>query len=316
MNFSLKDVEYFLSAARLGGLGQAARACGVTQPSITRAIQRLEAEFGLPLFERTAHGADLTLAGRRFMEVAQNLSTSYDNASRFAAEVRARQAGNLRIGVTNTTRMSFVPAALSTLVRQRPGIRVALRAGPSDQLVQAVQEGELDIAVIPSDGEWPENCQGVEVGTDPYLPVVSARHPLAKHSTVAPSDLVGYSWIAGAQGSAAYRTLAATCARCAIPPPTVTVEADRITEMTLAMVQSTELLILVPRSLFRATDRHGLHILPVPEFHIARTALCLVRKGVAWSPLMDAFVQTMTAMNVQHEKQARIPRATTTGEDT
>jgi DNA-binding transcriptional LysR family regulator len=289
MNITPRDVNYFLAVARHGRLGPAAKACGVTQPALTKAILRLEAECGLVLFERDARGMQLTPEGRRFNEVAEQLGKTYEEVLRVAADARAEQSGRLRLGSTDTTRVGLVSLVLSALVRQRPGLRATLQIGRSDQLARAVADGHLDAAVIPSYGEPPEGCDHVEVGEDPHLPVMSTMHPLARHSRLAPSDLMPFNWIHGARSSAGYQSLKALFARFELPAPTVAVEVEYASETVLSLVRASEMLAMVPRSLYRAADQHGLQLISIPEFHIDRSVLCLTRSGTECSPLTKAF---------------------------
>jgi DNA-binding transcriptional LysR family regulator len=295
MDITPRDVNYFLAVARHGRLAKAAEACHVTQPALTKAIQRMEAECGLTLFERDARGTRLTAEGERFREVAESLNKSYEEAMRVAADVRAQQSGLLRVGTTDTTRGGLVAGTLSVLLRQRPGLRANLLIGRSDQLVHAVLEGQLDVAVAPIYGAPPAGCDHVKVGEDPHLPVMSAKHPLARRAPLAPTDLMPYGWIHGAKDSAAFRSLSALFASFQLPAPTVTVEVEYASEAVLSLVRTSDMLAMIPRSLYRAADQHGLHLISIPEFHIDRTVLCLTRSGAERSPLTTAFCELLMA---------------------
>ena len=195
MNFTLRDIRYFLAIASAGRLAQAAQACNVAQPTLTKAIQRLESEFGLRLFERSARGTHLTAEGRRFVEVAQELSTRYAETLRVTGELRAQQTGMLRIGVTDATRTGPLPQALATLTRQRPVLRVVLRVGQSDRMAHAVRESELDVALVPTYEGASFGCDRLDLGSDPQCPVSGRFHPLAQRSRISAADLAPFSWI-------------------------------------------------------------------------------------------------------------------------
>lgn len=295
MDFTLRDIDYFLAVAKAGRLAQAAQACDVTQPALTKAVRRLEATFGLQLFERNARGMRLTSAGLRFMDTAQALSAGYHDALRMAAEMQARQAGLLRIGVTDTTRANLVTPTLAPLLRQRPGLRVALRVGRSDQLGGAVRDGELDLAIVPAYEGQPFDCERVKIGNDPLLPVVRAGHPLALRPRPSLADLVPHGWILSGPNAAAYRAVGAVFTRAGLPPPVVVVKTEYSSEAGLALVRSTDLLAMAPQSLLRATDQKDLHMLPLPALRLTRAVVLLTRKGTAWSPLMETFRDALVA---------------------
>ena len=308
MNLTLRDVDYFLAVARTGRLAQAAEACNVTQPALTKAIQRLESEIGLVLFERDARGTRLTAEGLRFVDVAQGLSASYADATRVATEVRAQQTGLLRIGVTDITRNSLAPRALAQLLQRRPGLRAVFRIGQSDQLARALRDGSLDMALVPTYGNVPNGCEGITVANDPHLPVVRAGHPLARRLVIELADLQPFSWILAGPHSNSYRTVAAILARHDLPPPQVMVETEYASEAVLALVQSTDLLALMPRSLLQATDQNGLHLLPLLELRIERAVVLAWREGATWSPLMEAFKETLETQIAQ--RSSRVSAAT------
>src|SRR5438046_3131714 len=124
MSLAIRDIRYFLAVARTGQLATAAEGEGVTQPALTKAMRRVEDEFGLQLFERSVRGMALTAAGLRVAEEMQKLQAAYADTVLLADEMRARQAGLLRIGVTDTTAGNRMAAVLGPLLVQRPGLRV------------------------------------------------------------------------------------------------------------------------------------------------------------------------------------------------
>src|SRR6218665_1331936 len=132
MPLSIRDIEYFLAVAKTGLLSAAADELGVTQSALTKAVQRAEAD--LPLFERSARGMALTSAGQRMLGQAHRLRADYADLVLLANEMRARQSGLLRVGVTDTTAGNRVALALGSLLAQRPGLRVHLRVDRSDAL--------------------------------------------------------------------------------------------------------------------------------------------------------------------------------------
>lgn len=295
MEIAPRDVNYFLAVVQHGRLAPAAEACNVTQPALTKAIRRLETECGLTLFERSTTGMLLTAEGVRFREVAEALSRSYENAMRVAADVRAQQACLLRVGCTDTTRASLVPATLATLLRQRPGLRASLQIGRSDQLARAVR---LDIAVIPTYGEAPAGCDCIEVGEDSHLPVMSAQHPLAQRRQIMPRYLAAYGWVAAGKDSASLQSIDALFMRFQLPPPIVAVEIEYMTEAVLALVRASELLAMVPRSIYRDTDQLGLQLISIPGFRLERSVCCITRSGAEPSALKTAFCE-LIAMQTQ-----------------
>ena len=80
MNLSLRDIEYFLAAVEYGNLERAAASFGVSQPALSKSLQRLEADTGLALLDRSGRGLRLTSAGLVFLEHAKRLWAEYRDA--------------------------------------------------------------------------------------------------------------------------------------------------------------------------------------------------------------------------------------------
>lgn len=75
-----KDFEYVLAVETFGGIGRAAESLGMTQPALTKAIQRVEAKVGMPLFERSTKGMNITSEGLVFLQRAKRIRIEYEDA--------------------------------------------------------------------------------------------------------------------------------------------------------------------------------------------------------------------------------------------
>jgi DNA-binding transcriptional LysR family regulator len=288
MPLSIRDVQYFLAVANSGMLSVAAAEQDVTQPTLTKAVQRVEAEFGRPLFERSARGMVLTSAGQRVVEQAQQLQAGYADTMLLASEMRAQQAGLLRLGVTDTTGGNRIANVLSVLLQARPGLRVRLRVDRSDTLATMVNEGSLDLAFVPAYEGQPLEGERTKIDNDPMVPLVRAGHPLAQRAQVSMADVAAYGWITGPVHSAAYRVIAELFARHKLPAPRVMMEVSFTSELNLSILAATDLVTLVPRSFFHHAVDHHFAQLPVAALRVPRALVLLARPGLAWSPLMQS----------------------------
>ena len=305
MALNLRDIDYFLAVARTGLMAQAAQECGVTQPALTKAVQRLEAEFALQLFERTGRGMRLSSAGARFHEQALRLQVDYEDTKVLANEMRALRSGLLRIGVTEATAGNLVVPSLVALIPDRPGLRIELHMGRSDAMASAVRAGDVDLALVPSyPGRRHEGDQTL-IADDPLLPVSRAAHPLTTLPRIALKDLSLYGWIfAGAQSDAS-RVISEVFAKQKLQPPRVVVETPHASEATMSLLATTDLISLVPASMLRDRDRSRFRVLPVAQLHVPRAVVLLSRTGSLWSPLMTVFKEALM------RERSRILRART-----
>ncbi|WP_234196462.1 LysR family transcriptional regulator [Pseudacidovorax sp. NFM-22] len=287
MNLSIQDIQYFLAVAREGQLSSAADELGVTQSALTKAMQRVEREFGLQLLERSVRGMRPTSAGLRVAEQLRRLQAEYADTVLLADEMRARQAGLLRLGVTDTTGGNRMAAVLGPMLAMRPGLRVKLRVDRSDALAAQVQEGTLDLALVPAYEGLPLPTERTKVDSDPLLPLVRVGHPLTRLARPGLKDVAAYGWMLGPEHSAAFQAVTAVFARQGLPAPQIVVEVPFSSEMNLTVLAATDLVTLLPRSLMPLAPAERFVQLPVAALRIPRAVVLLSRPGSAWSPLME-----------------------------
>jgi DNA-binding transcriptional LysR family regulator len=294
MSLSPSDIAYFLEIVRHGHVGRAADAAGVTQPAVSKAIRRLERAVGVTLFERGAHGARLTSEGLLFLESARRFDIEHATLTRAAAELRARHAGLLRVGLTNAASDGPAVQALAGMMRSRPGLRVTMVIGRSDALDEAVQQAELDVAVVPSYPGIVLGCEQVAVGDDTTRVAVRAGHPLTRRPALTLADLVDHAWAMPSRRSAARRLVTQIFEQAALPAPRVVLETDTMSEAAMGLIAGTDLLGLVPAAVLRSW-RGDVEALPLPMLEVRRTLVLLTRPHTKWSPLMTAFRDLLLA---------------------
>ena len=295
MSFSPGDITYFLEVVRHGNVGRAAVAAGVTQPAISKAIRRLEATVGVPLFERGAHGARLTSDGQLFLESARSFDAQHAAILRSAADLRAHHAGMLRIGLTNPASDSPVVQVLAEMVRQRPGMRLVLTIGKSDTLNDAVDRGELDMAVMPSFPGSDFSCDRIELSEDRMRVAARAGHPLFSLSTLSLQDIGEYSWLLPSRQSNTRRLLTHILEQAGCSAPRVVIEADYRSDAAMGLLEGTDLLTIVPASVLRHWPGR-IEALPLAKLEIRRTLVLLTRTQATWSHLMVEFKDMLMAL--------------------
>ena len=231
----------------------------------------------------------------------QVAATSVPLLDRFAADV-------LRIGVTDTTATSRVAPALAALLVQRPGLRVRVAYGRSDELAAKVREGELDLALVPAYEGQPLDGELLQIDNDPMAGLVRAGHPLLTNSHVALADVVPYGWIAGSSTSAAYKAIGEIFGRQQLPAPRIVIEVPHASELVLEIIASTDLVTLVPRSFMDHAAAGRFMLLPVPQLHVARTVVLLTRHGSTWSVLAIALRELLAgAPGVSRSAKDTVP---------
>lgn len=294
MSISPSDLSAFLEVVRSGSLSRAADALGVTQPSVSKAIRRLEQATGVVLLERGIHGARLTGDGELFHESARRFDAHRFELERVAGDLRARHAGLLRLGITSAASENPAVQVLADLVRRRPGMRIRLKIGKSDVLDACVEDGELDLALVPAYPGQALRSTRVELGEDRVQVVVRQGHPLLAQEGLELHSLVPFSWVMAPQHSAARRHLLAVFEREGVPVPQVTLEADYTSEAVMGIVAATDLLAMTPSAMVRGWLGR-VFPLKIPALELRRSLVLLSRPNARWTPLMSEFRDHLAA---------------------
>ncbi len=288
MNLSLRDIEYFLACVECGNLDRAAAACGVSQPALSKSLQRLEADTGLALLDRGGRGLRLTSAGMAFKGHAEKLQAEYRDAVRHAMELRVGEAGLLRIGATGATVDSVVTPALQHLLPRRPALRVQLTQGLSDDLNDQVASGKLDLAVTPIYADVPATLHQELIKEDTLCVAAAQGHALAGRRKLALRDLAGQRWILPQPTSVARKALDALYAEAGLDLPAAALEVQHFSRGTLALLAGSDLLAVLPQSALAAAA--DIAVLPVALGKPLRRSIALItRRATIWSPLMKEF---------------------------
>jgi LysR family transcriptional regulator, hca operon transcriptional activator len=192
----LRHLRYFVAVAEEGSLTLAAeRRLHTAQPSLSRQIRDLEYEVGAQLMIRSAHGIELTAAGRAFLDHAR-LALAQVDAAREAAR-RAAQPAKLSfaLGFLTGKEIDWLPEAIRLLRDELPNIEITVSSQYSPDLADALVRGKLDVAFLRRESRATDLMFKV-VATEPFVVVLPSDHRLASHEVINPQDIVGETFIA------------------------------------------------------------------------------------------------------------------------
>jgi len=145
--FTLDQARSFIAVAEELHFGRAAERLRMTQPPLSRQIQKLERSIGVDLLERDNRKVSLTAAGRAFLAEARRLVVSADRAPVTARRIAAGQAGELRIGFTAASAFSVLGPLLEQISTELPDVDVDLQELVTSEQVQALLDGDLDLGL-------------------------------------------------------------------------------------------------------------------------------------------------------------------------
>jgi LysR family hydrogen peroxide-inducible transcriptional activator len=147
-NVTFKQFRYFEALALHGHFGRAAEACSITQPALSMQIKALEEELGAALFERNRRQVRLTSFGAQIALRTRDILRSLDDLEGYARAARDGLAGRLRIGVIPTVAPYLLPSLVADLTRLHDGLDLHVRETLTPRLVQELNEGRLDMAIV------------------------------------------------------------------------------------------------------------------------------------------------------------------------
>jgi len=193
---SLRQLNVVVAVEQHHSLVQAAQHLGLTQPTVTKALQETEAILGVPLFNRTNRGVEPTSYGSALARHARVVIAEMRNAEDELADLRDGTGGRVAVGTMIAASARLLPEAIVRLKLERPHVVVVVREGDNDILMPALRRGELDIVV----GRLPQFSDREGVVQEALYDeiaclVVRPDHPLAGQSSISPADLEDCGWI-------------------------------------------------------------------------------------------------------------------------
>lgn len=143
-----KTDDYFLTIARIGNLNQASQMLYVSQPSLTKYIQRLEERLGTSLFDRSTTPMKLNEAGQLYYRFLLKQKESEQALLTQIADMRNQIRGTLRFGIPPYSGQCYLPKVLPIFSRRFPEVKIELTESNGDSLEQALLAHEIDLAVF------------------------------------------------------------------------------------------------------------------------------------------------------------------------
>lgn len=199
--FDTRTMRYLLAVADLGSMTAAAAHLGVAQPALSQALRRVEEGLGVRLFERSRRGAVLSAAGRAVVDDVRASLALAESAERHARAIAGGKTGRLHIGFVTHAVYDALPTALKLLHTQFAGTQVVLSEMGNADLVQALAEGRIDLAMLHTPVALQGRVRQKLVRRDRLVAVLPASYPLPADGRAALADLerLGLVWFPEAQ---------------------------------------------------------------------------------------------------------------------
>jgi DNA-binding transcriptional LysR family regulator len=186
----IRQLEYLVALAHERHFGRAAAACHASQPALSTALRKLEAELGVAIVQRGHRFAGFTDEGRRVVGWAHRILAERDALRSDLGRVREGLTATLRIGAIPTT-VPIIGLLTDALRAQHPQARVRMETFTSQEIVQRLAEFDLDAGLTYIEGGSPPGTTGMELYREEFVLLTSTEGPVGKRETVTWAEAAG-----------------------------------------------------------------------------------------------------------------------------
>lgn len=284
----LHQLRYFAKVAELGHFTRAAEACGVSQPSLSQAMAKLEADLGTPLFERMGRGVRLTEAGEKLRDRATHILRLVDEARSTVTDTP--DAGRVVVAVIPTVAPYLLPKVLAAFAGECPHVQVEVVEETTERAIGRTAAGEADLLVA----ALPLRHDDLHVEpllTEELLAVMPAGHPLAAKPRVSLKELTVEPFVLLNEAHCLTGTTLAFCTRRHAAP----VVTSRIHQLAtvLELVKVGHGVSLIPQMAAAADPSKHRVYRPIAGEKPTRTLAIAWHNRRYHSPLFGRFVDAL-----------------------
>jgi LysR family transcriptional regulator, hca operon transcriptional activator len=241
----LRHLRYFVAVADAGSLTvAAARKLHTSQPSLSRQIRDLEDEVGAQLFTRSAHGIELTPAGRAFLDHARLVLSHAEAAAGAAHRIANPAKPRFTMGFLTGHELTWMPEALQILRDELPNIDVMISSQYSPRLADALSKGKVDVAFLRREKGIPDLAFKFLV-KESLVVILPNDHHLAALKSISPRDLASETFIAVSDTAPVLRVVIDDYLKRSGVDITPAHEADHLS-MGMSLIASTRGVGLLP----------------------------------------------------------------------
>jgi DNA-binding transcriptional LysR family regulator len=284
MNF--QHLRHFVVTADTGNMLKAAEVLNISQSGLSRSVGALENMLGLPLFERSAKGVELTAFGKRFYPHARLMLNEYNRSMDELRTFQNLKGGSLKFGINNSFAYFLIPGVIAELVRRWPDIHIDIVSDNYAALAHDLTQGNIDIAFsLFTSGSRQDHLdyeQLFEIRTKVFA---RPDHPLRSLGEVGPEHFARADWglINGSSAQAAFETFFTSRA---MPPPRISMQCSSVA-LLASVVAGSNLLTMLPEEFIDRTREFAIEPLGKDfNFGVAQVGL-IRRKGSFDSPIAE-----------------------------
>jgi DNA-binding transcriptional LysR family regulator len=280
------QIRYFLALTRSLNFTRAAEQCNVTQPALTKAIQKLEFELGGPLIHRERQLTQLTDLGKLVLPMLERTYAAAESVRTSAEEFQRREIAPLKVALASCVSAAIIEVPLAEIARFMPGLRVELVEAEPDALAELLHSGQANAAVCGDDArEAPLRIDQWNLFEERFFVLAPRDSPIGRRAIVPQHVLAHATWLERTGCDAAARLW------CTLFPegcePKI-VHRGRNLDHLQHMVSAGLGVMLWPE---HAPHLRSLTARPIEGDRLRRNIQLRVVQGRRYSPALEAFVK-------------------------
>lgn len=185
---NLRDLQYLIAVAETQHFGKAAKACFVSQPTLSGQIKKLEQELGITIFERTNRSVEITAVGKEILQHARTMIEQADTIKQLARSHSDPMSGILSLGAIPTISPYLMPLILKPLQQQYPQMRLVISEEQTDVLLQRLENHQIDAAILATDHSQTDFSK-IPLYREPFWIAFPQKHKFYTQDDISQQDL-------------------------------------------------------------------------------------------------------------------------------
>lgn len=192
---TIQQLEYIKTVDKYGHFGKAAEACGVTQPTLSLMIKKLEEELDVRIFDRDSYPIVATEAGRKIIDKAGIVLYNLNQIPEITKSEKELASGEVKIAMTSTIAPVLIPGMFKYIVKKYPSVQPIIQERFSETIIEMLKKAEIDMGILVSSVNDPELLE-IPLYQEKFLAYVSPKHPLYKKEALDSTKILDHPiWI-------------------------------------------------------------------------------------------------------------------------
>lgn len=287
-HITLRQLSVFLNVADTGSVTRAARQVHLSQPACSMALQDLEKQVGIPLFDRHGNRLSLNDRGRMLLPLAQEILSRTVAVQHLFEGPTGELQGDLKLGASSTIGNYLIPLVMGDFIDEHENVHLTLEVNNTRDIIRHIREFRIDCGFIEGVCTEPD-IQKINWRTDKLAIITSPKHPLASAASVSADDLKSCRWILREKGSGT-RNIFENATFGVLNNIDIFMELGQSEAIKRAVIADMGISCLSVLAIESELQRGELVTIDTPYLDFSRTLTMIVHEEKYISPLLKTFL--------------------------